>query len=109
MSQRQANLLTASESFSENPIDMFSSMLKISLLLFHFRLFSPVDEILSKKNTHFTSFPKEIFSIYFENNRNSIESEIHELKNIESSSSLEHGPKSDKKASVFLKVCFNLC
>ena len=64
--QRLGNLLTASESFSENSIDMFSSMLKISLLLFSlYRLLSTVDEILWKKSIHFTSFPKEIFSIHF--------------------------------------------
>ena len=55
------------------------------------------------------SFSKEIFSIYFDHNRNSIESEFHELKNIKTFSSLEHGPKSDKSASAFLKLCFHLC
>ena len=46
--------------------------------------FSAVDKILPKKKYHLTSFLKEIFFIYFERNRNSIESCIHELKNIKS-------------------------
>ena len=54
------------------------------------------------------SFPKEMFSIYFEHIRNSRESQIRELKNIKSFSSLEHGPKSDKSASA-LQKCFHLC
>ena len=53
---------------------------------------------------------KEIFCIYFEQiNRNSMESQIHELKNIKSFSSLKHGPKSDKSAPAFIKSCFHLC
>ena len=55
-----------------------------------------------EKSIHFTSFPKEIFSVYFEHNRNSME-------NIKSFSSLEHGLKSDKSASSFLKLCLHLC
>ena len=39
-----------------------------------FRLFGTADDILWRKSTHFTSFSKEIFSIYFERNGNSIES-----------------------------------
>ena len=74
-----------------------------------YRLFSTVDETLWKKSIHFTSFSEEIFSIYFEHNRNSIESEIHVLKNMKSFSSLEHSPKSYKSASAFLKLCFHLC
>ena len=62
-----------------------------------------------KKSIHFTSFSKEIFPIHFEHNRNSIESQIHGLKNIKKFSSLGHGPKSDKSASAFLKLCFHLC
>ena len=62
-----------------------------------------------EKNIHLTSISEEIFSIYFDHSRNSIESQIHELKNIKSLSSLEHGPKSDKSASAFLKLCFHLC
>ena len=62
-----------------------------------------------EKSIHFTSFSKEIFSIHFEHNRNSIESEIHELKNIKSFSSLEHSPKSDKSVLAYLKLCFHLC
>ena len=46
--------------------------------------FNAVDKMLWKKKYHFTSFLKEIFFIYFEHNRNSIESCIHELKNIKS-------------------------
>ena len=48
------------------------------------------------------SFSKEIFSIYFDHNRNSIESEFHELKNIKTFSSLEHGPFSVVK--IFSKT-----
>ena len=76
-----------------------------------YRLFGTVDKILRKKSIHFTSFSKEIFSICFEHNRNSME-EIHELKNIKSFPSLEHvdkSDKSDKSASAFLKLCFHLC
>ena len=62
-----------------------------------------------EKSIHFTSFSKETFTIYFERNRNSIESQIHDFKKIKSFSSLEHGPKSDKSASAFLKLCFHLC
>ena len=65
-----------------------------------YRLFSKVDKIRWKKSIHFTSFPKEIFSTYFEDN--SIET--HEPKNIKRFSSIEHGPKSDKSASAFLKL-----
>ena len=36
LSWKQGNLRTASERFSENPIHMFSSMLKISFLLFYY-------------------------------------------------------------------------
>ena len=39
-----------------------------------YRLCSIVEEILWEKSIPFTSFSKEIFSIYFEQNRNSIES-----------------------------------
>ena len=73
------------------------------------RLFKTVDEILWKKSIHFTPFSKEICYIYFEHNRNSIESKIHELKNIKSFSPLEHGPKSVKSALEFLILCFHLC
>ena len=62
----------------------------------------------AKKSPLYVIF-KEIFSICFEHNRNSIESQIHELKNIENFSSLEHGSKSDKSLSTFLKLCFQLC
>ena len=31
------------------------------------------------------------------------------FKNIKSFSSLEHGPKSNKSALAFLKLCFQLC
>ena len=31
------------------------------------------------------------------------------IENIKSCSSLEHGPKSDKSASAFLKLCFHVC
>ena len=64
--------------------------------IWFYRFFSTVDGILRKKSIHFASFSKEIFSVYFERNRNSIESKVHELKNIKKFSSLEHGPKSDK-------------
>ena len=43
-----------------------------------------------EKTYSFTLFSKEIFSIHLEHNRNSIESYIHELKNIQKFSSLEH-------------------
>ena len=72
-----------------------------------YRLFSTVDETLWKKSIHFTSFSEEIFSIYFEHNRNSIEIKIHVLKNIKSFSSLEHCPKMLKCLSIF-KVMFPL-
>ena len=39
-----------------------------------YRLLNTVDEVLWKKSIHFTSLSKEIFFIYFEHNRNSIES-----------------------------------
>ena len=58
--------------------------------------FNAVNKILWKKSIHFNSFLKEIFFIYFEHNRDSIESYIHELKNIKSFPSMEHGPKSKK-------------
>ena len=74
-----------------------------------YRLFSKVGDILCKKSIHFMSFSKEIFSMYFEHNRNSIERKIYEIKNIKSFSSLENGPKSDKSVSAFLKLCFLLC
>ena len=73
-----------------------------------YRLFSTVDKILRKKKYPLTLFSKEIFSIYFEHNKNSIENLVYELKNIKNLSSLGHGPKSDKSASAFLK-CFHLC
>ena len=31
------------------------------------------------------------------------------IENIKSCSSLEHGPKGDKSASAFLKLCFHVC
>ena len=51
---------------------------------------------MKNKKVSTTSFPKEIFSVYFEHNRNSIKKLI---------SSLEHVPKSNKNASAFLKPC----
>ena len=60
------------------------------------------------KSIHFTSFSKEILSIYSEHNRNSIPSSVHELKNIKNFPSLEHGPKSDKSALAFFKFMFPL-
>ena len=45
-----------------------------------YRLLSTVDEMLWKKSIHFTSSPKEIFSVYLEHNKNLIESQIHDLK-----------------------------
>ena len=62
-----------------------------------------------EKKYPLTSFSEEIFSIYFEHNRNSIESKIHVLKNMKRFSFLEHSPKSYKSASAFLKLCFHLC
>ena len=43
-----------------------------------------------EKTYSFMLFSKEIFSIHLEDNRNSIESYIHKLKNIQKFSSLEH-------------------
>ena len=43
-----------------------------------------------EKKYSFTLFSKEIFSIHLEHNRNSVESYIYELKNIQKFSSLEH-------------------
>ena len=54
-----------------------------------------------------TSFSKAIF--YFEDNENSLENCIHELKNIKRFSSLVHGHKSYKNALAFLKLCLHLC
>ena len=65
------------------------------------RLFRTVDKILWKKISTFRQFLKKYFLLYFEHSRNSIESEIHELKNIKSFSSLDYGPKSDQCASAF--------
>ena len=62
-----------------------------------------------EKSIHFMSFSKEIFPTYFENNRNSVESWVRELKNIKHFLSVEHGLKSDKSVSAFLKLCFHLC
>ena len=62
-----------------------------------------------EKSIHFTSFPTEIFSIFFLHSISSIEISIHELENIKSFSSLEYGTessKSNKSASAFLKSCF---
>ena len=73
------------------------------------RLFKTVDKILWKKSIHFTPFSKEICFIYFEHNRYSIESKIHEPKNIKSFSPLEHGPKSVKSALEFSILYFHLC
>ena len=39
-----------------------------------YRLFSTVHEIFWKKGIHVLSFSKEMFSIYFEHNKNPIES-----------------------------------
>ena len=62
------------------------------------RICSRVDKILWKKSINFTSFSKEIFSIYFEHNRNLIEVFF---------SSLEHSPKSDEIASALLELRFH--
>ena len=62
-----------------------------------------------EKKIDFTSFSKEKFLIYFKHDRSSIESEIHELKIIKSFSPLEHDPKSNQSASIFLILCLHLC
>ena len=67
--------------------------------------YSAVDEILYKK----VSFLHNFLKTHFEHNRNSVENQVHELKNIKSFSSLEHSPKSNKSASAFLKLCFHVC
>ena len=59
------------------------------------------------KNIYFTSFSKAIF--YFEDNKNSLENCIHELKNIKRFSSLVRGHKSYKNALAFLKLYLHLC
>ena len=62
-----------------------------------------------EKSIHFTSFPTEIFSIFFLHSISSIEISIHELEKIKSFSSLEYGTessKSNKNALAFLKSCF---
>ena len=51
------------------------------------------------------SFSKETYSIYFEHNRNSSS----RAQKYQKSSSLEHGPKSGKTATAFLKLRFHLC
>ena len=71
-------------------------------------LYGSIDSSVQHAN-HFTSFSNKIFSIYFEHNRNSTQSLVHELKNIRNFSPLGHGPKSDRSASAFLKLCFHLC
>ena len=85
-------------------------VLYIYIYIYIYRLFSTVDDILWKKSIYVTSFPKKYF-VFILNmiNRNSMESQIHELKNIKSFSSLKHGPKSDKSAPAFIKSCFYLC
>ena len=60
-----------------------------------------------KKSIHFTSFSKQIFSIYL--NTIEIEEKVKFMSlKMKGFSYLEHGPKSDKSASAFLKLCFHL-
>ena len=62
------------------------------------------------------SFQDKIKSIFYQFRRAIIEAKKiffgrweSDFKNVKSFSSLEHGPKSDKNASAFSKLCFHLC